>query len=967
MAHTVGVFWLRKKAVPSILMLCAWNMVYGQIRYSIPEELKHGTLVGEIAKDLGLFLEELSSRKLRIISQVPSQVLDINLQNGVLFANKRIDRELICGKSLTCVLPLELEIENPVEHYRVEVEILDVNDNSPNFLNTEIRLEIAESVSPGTHYILKAAQDADIGTNSVQTYQLTQNNHFALDIQTLGNWKLPELVVKQSLDREKHSTHSLILTAVDGGIPERSGTSQIFIVVTDANDNAPIFQRPMDSVSLMEDVAPGTLVIKVNATDLDEGSNSDISYSLGSYNEDRALQMFSINPKSGEIRVKRKLDFEETSIYEIHVEAKDTGAQSLSAYCIVRVHVEDVNDNAPEVVMKAASSTVSEDTPVGTPIALVSATDRDSNRNGITDCQVSPTAPFELKRSLENSYKLIVSDTLDREIVPEYALTVTCKDQGTPPLSTNRTMIVYVSDINDNAPKFSQPTHTIYVTENNSPGSSIGSVTAFDPDAERNSQISYRILEGSVQGDPVTSYVSISSGNGVIYSQRSFDYELLKSFKIQVQARDAGFPLSSGNVTVNVIILDQNDNPPEISASSKNHNNATVPRSSHPGFLVTRVLATDADSGQNARLSYQLLHATDPSLFTVSHRTGEIKSVRRFKDGDAATQKLIILVKDNGHPALSATGTIAIAIIEQTEQFQSEFGDRHGDLQESSDLAFYIIISLGAVTFILLVIIIVLIIVICPAHKQPRRTASCYLAKCCGINELGSNVGMHNAHVNLQLVPDSKLFANVLEIRGNGSLSDTYRHKVRSAPEAGKMEVMYFSPVSPIISRSLTKSIGNCASEVNTCRKNNWPSTREVGQLNTDWHASEPHIVGKISSQCLEENLTQDDVKREFNRRHTSITSGADVDYIKASPDLEGGIPGWTPRFAPQNLETLEADEYQSNIYMGGSPVMLSGHQDKAIKQDRQHSASSTKKKKKRSKRSEKRESKSTMEEPQNE
>ncbi|XP_069753833.1 protocadherin-10-like, partial [Narcine bancroftii] len=807
MANTVGVFWLRKKAVSSILIFCAWNVVSGQIRYSIPEELKHGSYVGEIAKDLGLFFDQLSTRKFRIVSQVPSQVFNINLQNGVLFVNKRIDRELICGKSLTCVLPLELEIENPVEHYRADVEILDVNDNSPSFLNPEFRLEIAESVTPGTRFILKAALDPDIGTNSIQTYTFPPHEHFDLDVQTLGKWKIPELVVKQPLDREAHAMHRLTLTAVDGALPPRSGTSLIIIAVSDINDNAPIFQKPLDSVSLKEDVPPGTLVMEVNATDLDDGSNGDIAFSLGSYNEEKILETFSINPKSGQIRVKRKLDFEETSMYEIHVEAKDMGVQSLSAYCIVRVYVEDVNDNVPEVILKSASNTVSEDTPVGTPIALVSVADRDSNRNGFTDCQISPDVPFELKRSLKNSYKLVVSDGLDRELAPEYTLIVICKDGGMPPLSTNRTMNLKISDVNDNAPKFLQSLQTIYVTENNTPGNSIGSVTAFDPDAEGNSQVSYRIIEGSVQGNPVSTYVSINSYNGIIYAQRSFDYEKLKSFNVRVQARDAGLPLYDGNITVSVIILDQNDNPPVISSGFRNHNKTTVPRNAYPGFLVTRVIASDADSGQNARISYKLLHATDPNLFTISHGSGEIRNIRRFKEEDATIQRLVIMVKDHGHPALSVTSSITITILEQTEQLRTEIGDLHGDLQGASDLAFYIIISLGIVTFILLVVIIVLIIVVCPKEKQAPCPASCYLANCCCSNELDSKIRTSNSHANLQIVPNSKVIGNVLDIRGNRSLSDTYRHNVRSAPEAGKFEVIYFSPVSPATSSSLRRDI----------------------------------------------------------------------------------------------------------------------------------------------------------------
>ncbi|XP_078087872.1 protocadherin alpha-C2-like isoform X1 [Mustelus asterias] len=954
---------MRKTA--SILLLCAWNLVSGQIRYSIPEELEHGALVGTIAKDLALNSDELSTRRFRFVPKSPLQYFDANLQNGILFVNKRIDREALCGQSLTCFLPLELEIDNPAEQYDIEVEIVDINDNSPSFSNREIRLEIAESATPGTRFILEAAQDPDVGSNSVQIYQLTPNEHFVLDVQTLGKWKIPKLVLKKPLDRERESSQRLLLAAVDGGIPKRSGTAEVNIIILDNNDNAPGFQQSLYVASLREDVPLGTLLIKLNATDLDDGPNGDIVYSLSSYSEEKIPEVFRINAKSGEISVKGKLDFEEIHLYEIHVEAKDKGTPSLSAHCTVRVDIKDVNDNAPELIVKPVSSTVGEDAPTGTLVALVSVTDRDAHNNGRTDCQISPHVPFELKPSFRNSYRLTINGMLDRERAPEYAVTVTCKDKGSPPLSTNKTMIVQISDVNDNGPSFIQSSHTVYVAENNSPGNSIGSVTAFDPDTEQNSQISYRILESDVQGAPVSSYVSINSENGIIYSQRSFDYEKIKSFKFRVQAQDAGLPLLSGNITVNVIILDQNDNPPVITTpNSVNHSKTAVPRSADPGFLVMKVIASDADSGQNARLSYQILHATDPGLFTVTQSSGEIRSFRRFKDSDGVTQRLVIQVKDNGHPPLSASTTIALTIIEQNEQIRSEVQDLHRDVQQSSDLAFYIVISLGVISFLLLIIIIVLVIIICPSEGQSGRTGICLLANCCCARELEAKARVQNSHVNLQVVPDSTLITNVLEVRGNGSLSEPYRYKIRSAPETAKMELMYFAPVSPTTGSS-RKNNRTCASGQSESLTKNWPHfSGEVGQLNTDWRASEPHIVGKIGSQCMEENLTQGDVKREFNRRHTAA---ADVDYIKASPDLEDGIPTWAPRFGSQHLENLEPDEYQSNIYMGGTPVMLSSKQDQVAKQDGQHSASSTRKKKKRTKRSEKRESKATKEEAQNE
>eukprot|EP00062_Callorhinchus_milii_P016455 gi/632967871/ref/XP_007900220.1/ PREDICTED: protocadherin gamma-C5-like [Callorhinchus milii] len=701
--------WMLRRQVSSIFLLCVWSLVSAQIRYSIPEELKHGAFVGKIASDLGLSTEELSNRRFRIVSDAQTQYLDVNLNNGVLFVNQRIDREQLCGESLPCLLPLEVVIENPVEQYRVEVEVLDINDNSPSFPRNEIILEIAESATAGARFLLESAHDPDVGTNSIRTYQLSPNDHFVLDVQTRGEWILAELILEKPMDRETQSKHQLLLQAFDGGTPERTGTARISIIVLDANDNAPVFERSLYSVSLTEDVPFGTLVIKLNATDLDEGSNGEVVYSFSSYNKERIPELFSIDRKSGEIRVKGILDFEEASFYEISVEARDKGPHPLPAHCTVRVDIKDVNDNTPELALNSVSSTISENAQTGTLVALISVTDRDSNENGNTDCQISPNLPFELKSSFKNSYRLLTNDLLDRENTPEYQVTVTCTDQGSPRLSTKETIAVHISDINDNAPSFPQTSYTVYVTENNAPGTLIGSVTALDPDTEQNSHLTYSVLDTQIEGMPITSYVSINPETGDIYSQHSYDYEQLKHFRIHIQAQDVGPPLLWGNATVNIVILDQNDNTPAIiSPKTVKDSQISVPRSAGAGYLATKITATDADSGQNARLFYQLLQATDPSLFTVSHNLGEVKTARRFEDKDSAIQRLVIQVKDRGHPPLSATATVTLTIVEHIGDLSSDFRETHTIPEHSSNLAFYIIISLGAISSILLVVIILI-------------------------------------------------------------------------------------------------------------------------------------------------------------------------------------------------------------------------------------------------------------------
>ncbi|XP_072369049.1 protocadherin alpha-C2-like [Scyliorhinus torazame] len=811
MAHSARRLLLRRQAISSIFILCVLPLVPGHIRYSIPEELEYGSFVGNIAEDLGLTVEELSSRKFRIVSDTAKHYFNANIRNGILFVSERIDREDLCAQGVTCVLALDAVVENPVQQYRIDVNVLDINDNSPRFPHGETGLELAESTIPGTRFLLENAHDSDVGANSIREYQLIPREQFSLDVQNHGEWQLLHLVLEKPLDREKQSTHQLLLRAIDGGTPERSGTTKITITVVDSNDNAPVFQQSLHTAVLMEDAPPGTMIIKLNATDLDYGSNSDIIYSFSSYNKKWIRERFSINPRSGDIRVKGTLDFEEADAYEINVEAKDCGSPPLIAHCTVRVNILDVNDNAPTLTFNSVSSKISENVQIGTLIALISVTDQDSHKNGLTDCQISQNLPFDLKSSFMNSYRLVIKEPLDRERTAEYEISVTCRDHGTPPLFSNKTIAVHLKDVNDNAPHFLKSSYTIHAMENTPPGTSIGTVAASDPDMNQNSQLSYIILEGQIGGLPITSYVSMNPETGVIFSQRSFDYEALKSFEIHIQARDAGLPPLSSNVTANVIILDQNDNAPVV--ISVGSAKVTVPRSAGPGYLVTKVVASDADSGQNARLFYQFVQTTGTSSFSVSHRAGEVRTTRHLKDNEATSQRLVIQVKDNGHPPLSATVTVTVTISEQSAEINHNSVQPHMDLQYSSNQAFYIIIALALTSFILLVVIISLLIAICPADRSSPSTRSCFVTTCCCKSSLDSTERLQHSNVNLQIVPDSKLITKVLEVRGNGTLSDTYRYKVRSAPEPSKMEFMFVTSSNPVTPGTMKKSTRTSKSE----------------------------------------------------------------------------------------------------------------------------------------------------------
>ncbi|GCB65904.1 hypothetical protein scyTo_0000487 [Scyliorhinus torazame] len=797
-----------------IILLYVWVSVSAQIHYSIPEELENGAFVGNIANDVGLDVRELSSRRFRIMSAAKKRYFGVNLQDGVLFVNEKIDREQLCGQTLTCLQNLEIVTENPLHLYRAEVEIEDINDNSPSFSQGELRLEILESTPPGTRFPLQSAHDPDVGTNSVHTYNLSPNDHFTLDVQNSSDGtKSVYLLLDKFLDREEQAVHTLLISALDGAIPERSGSAEIIITVLDVNDNVPVFDQSVYWVKVTENIVEKTVVIKLSATDLDEGTNADITYSFSSYTPERVRELFSVEPHTGEILVRGVLDYEEANIYEMNVQAKDQGATSVPVYCKVVVEIVDVNDVEPEVTLMSLSSPITENATIGTMVALISVTDTESGVNGNTSCYILNSLPFQLKSSFKNSYMLVTNAFLDRETVSKYTINVTCSDAGSPRLFVNKIIPLEISDINDNAPRFTKSSYTAYVSENNTPGTVICSVTAFDSDLGQNSVVSYSILASQIQGTSAMSFVSINSENGGIFSQRSFDYEQFKNFQIHVQAKDGGIPLLSSDVIVNVVILDQNDNPPVIVSSlAKNGTHAIVPRSAYPGYLVTKVTAVDEDSGQNARLIYQLIQATDRTLFTVTRNSGEIRTTRLFKERDSTTQVLVILVKDNGHPSLSATVTATVSLMEISAEIMSGISNLPQDIEHSSNLAMYIIISLGTVSFILLFIIIVLVTTMC--QNSNGHGSDCFLNTCCYRREITNNI-LKQSNANPRNVSHVQPTANFMEVRGTGSLSETYCYQVRSATEPDNRNCVVLTSFNSATRRRDTKSVDIYFSECN--------------------------------------------------------------------------------------------------------------------------------------------------------
>ncbi|XP_031663885.1 protocadherin beta-16 isoform X14 [Oncorhynchus kisutch] len=710
---TVSAFVLHLAFVLSLIRISN-----GDMTYSIPEEMKRGSVVGNIAKDLGLDIKRLSARKARLEGDGTKHFCDIDLNSGHLVVAERIDREQLCGPRISCGLKYEMVLESPLELHRISLQIQDVNDNSPQFADDVIKLEIRESAHKGERFPINEAHDADIGQNAVQSYSLQRNDHFVLNVHTnRDGGKYGELVLEKELDREQEQEVTLLLTAVDGGTPQRSGTVVIHVTVLDANDNIPVFSQDVYKVSVLENSPLGTVVATVRATDVDEGANGEVTYDLGRVS-DELNNLFQLDTKTGVINLSGPIDYEEQPIYELRVLAKD-GA-GLVSYTKVLIDITDVNDNAPVILIKTLANPIPENVLPGREVGIINVQDKDSGGNRQVRCSIQQNVPFKLNPSIKNYYSLVTTSELDREIISDYNITITATDEGSPPLSSSKTIHLSVSDVNDNPPVFEEQHYNAYVTENNKPGSSMCSVTAIDPDWRQNGTVVYSLLPRDVNGVPVSSFLSINGETGVIHTVKSFDYEQFRSFKVHVVARDNGSPPLSSNVTVSVFITDENDNSPQILYPALAGNSLMtemVPKAALAGSLVSKVIAVDADSGQNAWLSYHIVKSTDPGLFTIALHSGEIRAQRDISESDTMKQNLVISVKDTGQPSLSTTCDVYLLISDNLAEVP-ELKDM--TYEDSSKLTSYLIIGLVSVsTFFLTFIILILAVRFCRSRK-PR-------------------------------------------------------------------------------------------------------------------------------------------------------------------------------------------------------------------------------------------------------
>nr|XP_046262316.1 protocadherin alpha-2-like isoform X8 [Scatophagus argus] len=899
--------------IQTVVFLCLCDWSASQLSYSISEEVNKGTIVGNIAKDLNLNVQELETRDLRIVSSHSKKYFDVNLRTGNLVVDERIDREELCLNVVKCSLKIQAVLNNPMTAHRIEVTVLDINDNSPAFIEKTYSLNISESSLTGERYLLPIAVDADTGSNTVKTYKLSQNDHFSLDVQSGGEHGVSaELVLQKALDREKQPVITLLLTAMDGGKPARSGSLQIHVNVIDVNDNIPTFSKSLYKARVFENTAQGTVVIKLNATDLDEGINGKIVYSLIKRGNIDPSNIFDLNAETGEITVKGTLDYEDTPAYEVRVQAMDQGPSPRSAHAKLLIEIIDVNDNAPEISVTSLMTPVKEDAELGTIVALVTVNDKDGGNNGVTHCKVVGSVPFKLKSNYKNDYSLIVDGQLDRENTSLYNVTITATDEGSPPLSSIMVIAVHVSDVNDNAPRFMEPVINVYVKENSLTGSVIYTINAFDPDLDSNAKLTYKLLDSSPKNIPISSMVNVNSETGDIVSLQSFNYEELKTFQFKVQATDSGVPPLSTNVTVNVFILDENDNNPAILAPYSEHgsvNSESIPYSAEAGYFVAKIRAVDADSGYNALLSYHLSEPKGNNLFRIGTSTGEIRTKRRMSDNDLKTHPLVVLVSDGGEPSLSATVSIDVVVVESTADIQTQF--RHVPRKEESfsDLNLYLLIAIVSVSVIFLLSLVTLIAVKC------HRTDGTF----------------------------SRYGAPMITTHPDGSWSyskATQQYDVCFSSDTLKSDVVVFpAPFPPVDAELISINGGDTFTRTQTL-----PNKEKPKVPSADWRYSASLRAGGVmqSSVHMEESSVMQGAQGVLVQNWPTASSAADAEGGEVSPPMGAGVDSnsWHFRYGPGGPgappQHLKPGEVPPEAFIiPGSPAIISIRQNQGGEDDK--------------------------------
>ncbi|KAG8592449.1 hypothetical protein GDO81_000504 [Engystomops pustulosus] len=555
------------QSLPLLLMLlwmgtCCRAQVYN-LSLAVDEGLPPGTLVGDIRAGLpegspveGFFLSEEDGESAVL------RDFHIDTETGIVRTLRILDRERRQHYSFVAATLLGDVVQ-------VDIKVQDVNDHSPTFPVESLRLQISELTPPGTTFRLPAARDPDTGEYGLRGYSLIrgsqerENTDRAEKLQLEGSSTYSsihplDLVLVHWLDREELDRYQLEVEAFDGGYPRRTGRLLIDITVLDANDNPPSFDQPEYNGWVWENAPAGTPICTVHAMDPDLGSNGEVRYTLRS---DEGY--FLVEETSGIVRVNRPLDREQKALHQLVVQAKDGGSQPEVTSVLVIIKVLDVNDNKPHIqitlLTESGRPEISEGARIGEYLARISVSDPDLQFQNVSLTLEGSDGSFSLRHVASQIYFLCVEASLDREIKDLYELKLIAKDSGSPPLLTLKTLLVVVTDLNDEPPVFMNPEgyHAI-VSEAASAGTAVLTLKAQDLDDEGpNSRIAY-----TLQDSAASSAFTLDSHTGVLSINKMLDFEAENTLNFVITATDHGVPPLSTTCTVTIMLEDVNDNEP---------------------------------------------------------------------------------------------------------------------------------------------------------------------------------------------------------------------------------------------------------------------------------------------------------------------------------------------------------------------------------------------------------------------
>lgn len=584
-----------------------------------------------------------------------------------------------CSKSATQTVPYKVYIFNMQQKGSLDsVFFKEINlhlsnhrrfkrttNQSPSFGQTQYTANVKEEQNPGITVIRVTATDPDNGDAGTLTYSMTAQNDQRSDDMFAINPITGTVNTTKKLDRELIQTHYFLVRAVDNGHPQESDYTLLIIKVEDVNDHKPVFDQNVYYQDLKENVQLGTTVITVRATDGDLNDNAVITYRI--LNPTGNNEAFMIDPSLGGITTKQHIDRETIDAYQLLVQATDNAdvTSRMSATATVNIKVIDENDNKPQFNQSSYSVSIWEDHNYSTDpvIATVYATDSDAGTNkDITYDIIGDTGNTFSVNRITGQLSLLKS--LDYETIKEYVVNIRATDGGSPPEISTVTVTVNVRDVNDNDPEFYSAPYQESVLENVAINSSVLYVAAHDKDSGQNGEIEY-----SIQNQPANFPFYINSKNGEILVRLALDREAVENYNFIVMAKDKGNPARSVTASVQITVRDVNDNQPQF---IKKFYNATVPEDLPRTQRVVTVMATDADAGENALITYTIHSGDNLGMFRISPLNGEGLITLAGELDYKVQNRYILMVRATDSQGLFDTAEVQIEVLD-TNQNRPEF------------------------------------------------------------------------------------------------------------------------------------------------------------------------------------------------------------------------------------------------------------------------------------------------------